>query len=42
MYAPGPSGRSALDGIISFLAIVGLITIFCLGFLLALVLTGGF
>lgn len=35
---PGPG---PLDGIMQFLAIVGLIAIFCLGFALAILLTGG-
>ena len=40
MYVSGP-GRGPLDGIIQFLAIVGLIAIFCLGFALAMTLMGG-
>lgn len=42
MYAPEPSGRRVMESIISFLAIVGLITIFSLGVLLGLLLGAAF
>ncbi len=40
MFISGP-GRGPLDGIIQFLAVVGIIAIFCLGFALAMMVAGG-